>query len=122
VEGKHLLAIEGYSDEGVNIMDEQKKKEFLTQLGALARATRRSMEADDWDMRKVLHEAGLNPGVHRAFLPHGLTSEEKESKTVRHALSSCIKQAEIHCCGGHTTHYEDCSCNPVAVCRASVEH
>jgi len=120
VEGKHLFALEGYSDEGVNIMAEPQKKEFLVALGALARSLRRNMESDKWSMRDVLHEAGLNPSA-RAYLPSGLTAAEKHSKLLLSHLSSCIKQAEINCCGHHTTDYSKCKCNPVAVCRASIE-
>ena len=120
VEGKHLFALEGYADEGVNIMEQPKKKEFLVALGALARSLRRNMEADEWNMKNVLHNAGLNPGA-RAYLPSGFTAAEHLSASLRQHLSSCIRQAELSCCGSHTTDYSKCRCNPVAVCRASVE-
>jgi hypothetical protein len=56
----------------------------------------------------------------RGFLPHGLTSCEKAHRDVRRKLASCIKETEKRCCGRLTKHYDSCSCNPVAVCRASV--
>lgn len=64
-------------------------------------------------------DAEENPRT-RVFLPHGLTECEKEHGNIRRKLSSCIKKTEIKCCGKHTTEYSECSCNPVAVCRASV--
>lgn len=120
VEGKHLLALEGYSEEGQSIMQEQKKKEFLYHLGNLARALRRNMEADDWNINNVLKESGLNPHP-RAFLPHGLTEIEKSHADVRSKLASCIRKVEISCCGSHTSDYSGCRCNPVAVCRAALQ-
>ncbi len=81
--------------EGVNIMSNPKKKEFLQELGALARAARRNMEADDWDMRKVLHESGLNPGSHDP------------------AFQRCVREASETC--------KPPKCNPYAVCRAAVD-
>lgn len=128
VEGKHLYALEGYSEEGVNIMAEPQKKQFLTSLGALARSLRRNMEGDKWNMKDVLHEAGLNPGDRHPsgypagqYLPHGLTAAEHSSKSLQHLHSSCIRKAELSCCGHHTTDYTKCACNPVAICRASIE-
>jgi hypothetical protein len=53
-------------------------------------------------------------------LPHGLTECELAHKDVQRKLSRCIKAAEVKCCGGLTSDYSGCSCNPVAVCRASV--
>ena len=61
-----------------------------------------------------------NPRTRR-FLPHSLTEEEKASLTLRRKLSKCIKKTEVRCCGSPTTDYGKCSCNPVAVCRASVK-
>jgi hypothetical protein len=121
VPAKHLFLIEGLSSEGVGFTPKENEKRFYEQLGALSRAARRSIEHDEFDMHKALHEAGLNPGM-RAYLPHGLTETEKQHPDIRAKLSRCIKEAELSCCGKHTKHYETCSCNPVAVCRASVEH
>lgn len=121
IEGKHLFIIEGLCEEGKGFALSEKEKGFYDQLGALARSVRRSMEATDYDMHKALHEAGLNPGS-RLYLPHGLTAAEASSHTLRRKLSSCVEAAEIKCCGRPTKHYEECSCNPVAVCRASIEH
>jgi hypothetical protein len=121
IEGKHLFIIEGLSEEGKGFAVSEKEKSFYDHLGALARSSRRQIESTDFNMQAALHEAGLNPGP-RAYQPHGLSEQEHSSVELRHKLSSCIKQAELKCCGGHTTHYENCSCNPVAVCRASVEH
>ncbi len=67
--------------------------------------------------RSIRHE---NPRTRR-FLPHGLTAEEKASPKLRRKLARCIKKTEVRCCGSPTTDYAKCSCNPVAVCRASVK-
>lgn len=79
-------------------------------------------------LRDLRHKVQATPGIDnpvagnprgRDFLPHGLTVCEKAHPAVQKKLKSCIKQAEIKCCGKHTTDYASCSCNPVAVCRAS---
>lgn len=64
-------------------------------------------------------EGEPNPRT-RKFLPHGMTACEKKHKDVQAKLRSCIRQTELKCCGKHTTNYEKCACNPVAVCRATV--
>lgn len=64
-------------------------------------------------------EETSNPRT-RDFLPHGLTSCEKRSPSVQKKLRGCIKAVELKCCGRHTKDYGSCSCNPVAVCRATI--
>ena len=64
-------------------------------------------------------ETPKNPRT-REFLPHGLTPCEKKHPSVRHKLQRAIKHLEIKCCGKHTTDYSKCSCNPVAVARATI--
>jgi hypothetical protein len=129
IETKHLRLIEGLSSEGQSFAMSDKESAFFKDLGSLARALRKNLEVDGFDIHAALHEAGLNPG-HRAYLPHGLTTEEKESPALQHKLSSCIGQVEKRCCEGHAgilydaaghADYSRCSCNPVAVCRKSVE-
>jgi hypothetical protein len=126
IEDKHLYVIEAYAEEGETIATDPKEKKFYAQLADLARNLRKRIDQADWNMHGVMAEtmqgykvAG-NPRT-RAYLPHNLTAEEKADKKLAKALSSCIKQAEIKCCGEHTTDYSKCTCNPVAVCRASVE-
>ena len=121
IEGKHLYAVEGLSEEGVGFATSAKEKDFYAQLSTLSRSLRRGIENEWFSMQDVLHDAGLNPGP-RAFLPHGLTETEKHSVKLQHKLSSCIQKAEIRCCGKETKDYSGCSCNPVAVCRAQVQH
>ena len=57
----------------------------------------------------------------RRYLPHHLTEREKADAGLRRRLSRCIKKVEIRCCGAPTTDYSGCTCNPVAVCRASLK-
>lgn len=75
-------------------------------------------ECDVCQLQGNAHSKG-NPRS-RAFLPHNLTEAEKASPELRRKLARCIKKTEIKCCGKVTPHYENCSCNPVAVCRTSV--
>jgi len=143
IEEKHLINAAGYASEGVTIAPEPKEKEFYAWLAPWLDKTLdhvleildRNNDAEElamWaqladDMREIRHSITdgtfniPNPASSRAYLPHGLTVAEKGSKEIRKLLSSCIKQAEIQCCGRHTTDYSKCDCNPVAVCRASVE-
>lgn len=87
-----------------------------------ARAWRRKLQgATEAGHSHADPEAEGDPLGERKYLPHGLTEAEKEDKHVRELLSRCIKQTEISCCGGATKDYSECECNPVAVCRASVE-
>ena len=112
-EEKHLSKIIGYTDE-IAMGKEGDEKE-LEALGNWAREWRRKLQG----AKEHSHEHAGNPRT-RKFLPHGLTECEKEHPAVRKKLSSCIKKAELKCCGEHTTDYSSCSCNPVAVCRANV--
>jgi hypothetical protein len=57
----------------------------------------------------------------RAYLPYGLTEEEKASPELQQKLSSCIKDVEEKSCPQGFTTYDVCSVNPVAICRSSLE-
>jgi hypothetical protein len=122
IEDKHLLVIEALAEEGETIATDPKEKEFYAQLSDLSRNLRKRIDTGDFNMHGVMAEtmrpAG-NPRT-RAFLPHNLTECEKTHASVRKKLAACIKEAELKCCGHYTTDYSQCSCNPVAVCRASV--
>ena len=112
IEEKHLLRIAGLATEGVSLATDQAEKEYYMGLASRMREERKRILEAEWKV------AG-NPRT-RAFLPHGLTECEKSHPAVKKKLSSCIKEAEIKCCGEHTTDYGGCTCNPVAVCRASI--
>lgn len=112
IEEKHLLLVSGLAREGAIMATDEKEKQFYQNLAEEARELRKKIVDGDFGV------AG-NPRT-RGFLPHGLTECEKSHGDVRRELSNCIKEAEIRCCGHTTKHYEECSCNPVAVCRASV--
>lgn len=142
IEEKHLIGVRSKATEGVTIATDLKEKEFYAWLSPWADKTLdhvldvldRNNDAEElamWatlaeDVREIRHEITNgtfnipNPASTRAYLPYGLTTKEKESASLRKTLSRCIKKAEIRCCGGHTTDYASCDCNPVAVCRASV--
>lgn len=112
IQEKHLLGIEGLAEEGITLAKDNEEKAFYQDLAEEARLLRKKILDEDF---KVVG----NPRT-RAYLPHGLTECEKEHPNIRKKLSSCIKAAEIKCCGEHTKDYSQCSCNPVAVCRASI--
>lgn len=80
-------------------------------------------------LRDLRHKVQASPGIDnpvhanprtRAYLPHGLTECEKAHPAVQRKLARAIKAIEIKCCGKNTTDYSKCTCNPVAVARASV--
>lgn len=112
IEEKHLLLLAGLASEGVTLAADQAEKEYYMRLAEKARQIRQEILDADWKV------AG-NPRT-RAFLPHGLTECEKAHPAVLKKEASCIKKTEIKCCGKPTKDYGSCTCNPVAVCRASV--
>lgn len=62
----------------------------------------------------------------REYRPHGLTEEEKANPELLKKLSSCIEDVEKKSCPESAKKegkidYSQCSVNPVAVCRASIE-
>lgn len=142
IEEKHLIKLNALSAEGAVIASEPKEKMFYSWLGpwadkaldhvlAVIERNNEKEELKMWaqlaeDCREIRHSITdgtftiPNPASKRKFLPHGLTSEEEINEELREKLSSCIKQAEIHCCGSTTNNYKKCQCNPVAICRASV--
>ena len=139
IEERHMLSVEGYGDEGQVLAKDPREKEFWNhvsmwarsemeqiyktpknpalykQLADAARHIRVNLQDENWAFPVVLG----NPRG-RAFLPHGLTACEKSHPEVRAMLKRCIKEAEINCCGKATKDYSSCTCNPIAVCRASV--
>lgn len=112
IEEKHLLTLSGLSSEMPTLTKDQDEKEYYEKLAEWARNKRKEIIAGEWKVPG-------NPAT-RQYLPHGLTKCEKTHPEVQHALSDCIKDAELKCCGSHTKDYAGCQCNPVAVCRASV--
>lgn len=129
IDTKHLYLIEGLAEEGQGFALSAQEREFYKNLGDLARFTRKRMEVEDYNLHGVMREVMKkeypeprhigNPRT-RGFLPHGLTACEKSHPKVQRKLSSCIRETELSCCGEFTTDYSKCSCNPVAVCRASI--
>jgi hypothetical protein len=112
IEEKHLLTLAGLSSEMPTLSKEDAEKEYYMKLAEWARSKREEILDHNFKVKG-------NPAT-REFLPHGLTKCEKSHPEVKKDLASCIEQAEIKCCGEHTTDYGGCTCNPVAVCRAAV--
>ena len=98
IEEMHLITIAGLSSEGVKLATDVDEKNYYFNLANEARERR--LEILHGDFKK-------------AGNPHSLSTCEKKQK-------SCIEKVELKCCGEHTTDYSGCTCNPVAVCRASV--
>jgi len=130
IESKHTYLIEALSEEGMTISTDKKEKEFYAQLSDFARFARKEIEAGTFNMHGLMRETMKpysatpkhvqgNPRT-RAFLPHNLTECEKAHPEVRRKLAKTIKALEVKCCGGPTTDYSKCTCNPVAVARATV--
>ena len=129
IDTKHLFLMEGLSEEGQGFALSTKERKFYEHLADLVRLIRKRMEVEDYDlhgaMREVMKKDYPSP-LHvgnprgRDFLPHGLTVCEQENPDVRRKLKACIKETELKCCGKHTRDYSMCTCNPVAVCRASI--
>jgi hypothetical protein len=112
IEEKHLLVLSGLASEMPTLTQDKDEAAYYLRFADLMRAKRQEILNGEFKVPG-------NPAT-RAFLPHGLTECEKSHPGVREKLSSCIHDAELKCCGEHTTDYGDCTCNPVAVCRASV--
>jgi len=105
IEGKHLFAVEGLAEEGVGFALSEKEKVFYEKLGSAARECRKAIEDSSFEF------------PHNPFHP---TEREATHPHLLRKTKSCITQAEISCCGKPTSDYSKCSCNPVAVCRASL--
>jgi hypothetical protein len=130
IEDKHLYIVEALAEEGATIAVDPKEKRFYAQLSDLARYLRKRIDMADWNMHGVMRDTMKpyaakpvrTPGNprSRSFLPHNLTACETAHPSVQAKLARCIQEVELKCCGTYTTDYSACTCNPVAVCRASV--
>lgn len=142
IQEKHLLGVHGLAGEAMTIATDEKEKAFYQNLVDWAAKTRKYILANvhEWkDNEAAAYYTGLGDAARelrvtiqqdefkypsnpadRAFLPHGLTETEKTDSALQRKLSRCIKETEIRCCGEATSDYSKCSCNPVAVCRASL--
>lgn len=99
IEEKHLLNLAGLASEGVTLATEKKEKEYYMGLASLARELRREVLDQEFNR----------------FSSHG--NPVSRAKILR----ECIESATVKCCGENTTDYSKCSCNPVEVCKASIE-
>ena len=112
---KHLPLIAGLSSEMVMFVKDEHIEDFYRNLAEVARNSRSSIE--DGNFGYLPH----NPPP-RQYLPHGLTKHEKQSPEIQHKLAACIKEAEAKYCpkDAHGD-YSQCTYNPVAICRSSIE-
>lgn len=113
IEEKHLLLISGLAREGTMLASDAEEKKFYGKLGEAARELRKTIVDGDFKFPE-------NP-FGRAYLPHGLTEEERESASLKRKLSRCIREVEEKQCPRGFKDYSECSANPVAVCRSSIE-
>lgn len=117
IETKHLFMLEGLSEEGEGFALSEKEKRFYSKLADFARSTRKKIEQEEWNLNGVMekkHPVALHNPNGRRFLPHGLTACERKHPSVRHKLSSCIKELEPLEHSGKIG-------SAVAVCRASIK-
>ena len=105
IEGKHLYAVEGLSEEGQGFALSAKERMFYAKLSDFARKTRKTIDSGTFNFPS-------NP-VHRLYLPHGLTKCEKRYPSVKRKLSRCIKVNEPREATGEIE-------SAVAVCRKSI--
>lgn len=89
---KHFYHLEALSEEGIGMSENPKEKAFYGKLAPLSRDLRKAIVDQTWDF------------------PAG------EAKS---AGKSCILEAELECCGKHTSDYSGCTCNPDVVCGKS---
>ena len=108
IEEKHLLTLAGLSSEMPTLAKFDGEKEYYMELAAWARQKR----------EEILDGHFKGEGAGKAHDPKGEDAAPPTDKK----LKRCIKEAEISCCGKETSDYEGCSCNPEAVCQASIEH
>lgn len=143
IPAKHLDLLGEYATEGVSIATDPHEKAFYGWLAPWANETQkhvhkviddknRDVEKEMWkdladDMREVRRSVWFlefhvpNPASKRAYLPRGLTEEEKASPEGQAKLARCIKHLEeTQCPKGFNGDYSRCEGNPVAICRASV--
>jgi hypothetical protein len=143
IQEKHLDMLAEYATEGATIASDLKEKAFYGWLAPWSDATldnvnyaldlnNDAVELKMWsdladDAREIRRELvsgafeAPNPASTRAYLPHGLTIQEKKTPETRHLLSRCIQKVEKAQCPPHFVNYTECKVNPVAVCRASVK-
>jgi hypothetical protein len=151
IQEKHLDEQAAYAAETVPMITDEKAKNFLFWLAQYSEYSLKNVNSvldanddtkeremwmnladDEREIRKeIVNETWNipNPAGKRAYLPHGLTIEEKHSEHLQKKLSRCIDQVEQKCCDGHSTilyedghaNYDQCTCNPVAVCRSEIE-
>jgi hypothetical protein len=140
IEEKHLIKLGATAAEGVTIAENPKEKEFYAWLAPWSDKTldhvlavlEHNNDAEElamWaqladDMREIRHQVS-----NQTFDIPNPASTRGESKTFEEVLSRCIDKVEQKCCKQHSAiiykdgaaDYSQCSCNPVAVCRAKVK-
>lgn len=92
IQDKHLTTLEGLSEEGQTIMNEEKKKRFYGDLADLARELRKTIVAEEYQM------------PHNPLRGHNLTKCEQK-------LERCILEVKE----------KGDDVNPYAVCKASIQ-
>jgi hypothetical protein len=78
-------------------------------------------------LRDLRHKVQVSPAIDNPAEKH---VGENPSPQYHKVLSRCINKVEHKCCDGHSTivydgvghaNYSKCSCNPFAVCKASIK-
>lgn len=124
VEDKHLILLEGLSEEGATIALSNKEKQFYTKLADLTRHLRKEIMNESFDMHgimrktmKVDHPTPLHKGN-----PIAWTICELEHPKIKKKIDRCVKAIEKHqtCDPKDWGTSKECV-NPFAVCRATIK-
>jgi hypothetical protein len=137
IQEKHLLMIAGLAREGKTLATDQQEKDFYDKTAQAARELRKTIVDGDfiWPTNPLGGRwEDLTP-EEREQMTRKIKWSEKAKGTnpspqYHKVLSRCINKVEHKCCEGHAAivydeeghaDYSNCSCNPFAVCKASVK-
>ena len=106
IEEKHLLTLAGLASEMPTLAKSKDEAEFYMNLAKLAR-----------EKREEILDANFKGGD-----PAGPKGEDDPPAHVSAKMERCRREVEVKCCGKETSDYSNCTCNPAAVCYATVSH
>lgn len=123
IQEKHLLGVRTEAAEGVTIATDPHEKQFYAWLSPWADQrldhVLATLDKNDLAAEKAMWK---ELATETRAIRHEITEETFNIPTddLRHEsdlLSRCIRKAEIRCCGGPTSDYSTCTCNPIQVCE-----
>lgn len=87
IEGKHLVMLEGLSEEGIGFSKTKKERMFYTKLSSLARDLRKSIEQNSFTFPSSKSNSSGN-----MVLSNGLIKCKSKYPNDERKLTSCIKK------------------------------